>query len=425
MRAKVLLFLVIFTLCGITQAFAASNSVIVHFEQFGKADLLAKAVGGRVLAKLANKNVALLETPAVERLIAWGKAHGVRFLEPNLRVKLNSGPGGIIINAGGQLPRWYDAQPALARVGKQAAHLVTQGQAVVIADVNSAVDYGHPALAGSLTSGWDFILAQPYTATTAGLNQSSTGFLDQSSTGFLDGSIPTLDTTTGIFLTNAGATIVNPSSLIPQASHVAYSHGTLTAGVIRAVAPQSMIMPLRAFNDEGDTDLFTLASAIDYAVSHGAQVINLSFGLYSDSQIIRTSIQTAVAAGITVVASAGNHNVGIPQYPASYPGVISVGATDIADTKGTFSNFGAQVDVSAPGVNVVSAFPGGLFAVVSGTSFSAPIVAAEAALLRSLQPTDPTPMIKQNTVNVDVVNPGYQGLLGTGRVNLSQAVGGQ
>jgi subtilisin family serine protease len=303
---------------------------------------------------------------------------------------------------------------------------------VVVADINSAVDYGHPALAGSLTSGWDFVLSQPYNGTTGSLNQSSTGFLDQSSTGFLDqsstgfldGSIPWLDTLTSTYLVNAGTTIVSPSTLVPQAAGVAYSHGTLTAGVIRAVAPGSMVMPLRAFNDDGDTDVFTIVSAIDYAVSHGAQVINMSFGLYADSQTVRNSIQAAVAAGVTVVASAGNDNVGGAQFPAAYPGVVSVGATDIADTKGSFSNFGQHVDVSAPGVNVISAFPGGYFAVVSGTSFAAPVVAGEAALLRSLQGTDPTPAIKQNIVNIDNINPAYTGLLGTGRINVSQAVAG-
>jgi hypothetical protein len=163
--------------------------------------------------------------------MAWGRAHGVRFFEPNLKVKLNSGgPTGIIINAGSQLPHWYDAQPALRRLGTEPAQLVTQGQPVVVADINSAVDYGHPALAGSLTSGWDFILSQPYNGTTGSLN--------------LDGSIPWLDTTTSTYLVNAGTTIVSPSTLIPQAASVAYSHGTLTAGVIRAVAPGSMIMPL-------------------------------------------------------------------------------------------------------------------------------------------------------------------------------------
>ena len=82
------------------------------------------------------------------------------------------------------------------------------------------------------------------------------------------------------------------------------------------------------------------------------------------------------------------------------------------------------MDVSAPGVNVISSFPGGYYAVISGTSFSAPIVAGEAALLRAVQ-KDPLTGIPLNSVDINALNVNYAGSLGTGRINLSQAVGGQ
>ena len=81
------------------------------------------------------------------------------------------------------------------------------------------------------------------------------------------------------------------------------------------------------------------------------------------------------------------------------------------------------MDVSAPGVNVISSFPGGYYAVISGTSFAAPIVAGEAALLRAML-KDPLTAIPQNTVNIDALNLNYSGRLGTGRIDLSQAVSG-
>src|SRR5262245_38746225 len=117
------------------------------------------------------------------------------------------------------------------------------GRAVVIADINSKVDVAHPALIGHLTTGYDFVANKPTGPTT--LNQSSASFMDDN----------------------------NP----------AYSHGTLCAGVIGAVAPDSMIMPLRVFNDQGSADVFTIAKAIRYAVQQGAQIINMSYGTLNDS----------------------------------------------------------------------------------------------------------------------------------------------
>jgi len=137
---------------------------------------------------------------------------------------------------------------------------------------------------------------------------------------------------------------------------------------------------------------------------------------------LRNVISKAIDAGITVVASAGNDNTGIPQYPAAYDGVLAVAATNINDVKTTFSNYGSSVFVCAPGLNIVSTYPGGYYAVLSGTSFSAPMVAAEAALLRSLKTSDWKPSIARGVVKIDAVNPGYVGRLGYGRIDLLKAL---
>src|SRR5207249_9335265 len=134
-------------------------------------------------------------------------------------------------------------------------------------DINSRVDYGHPALLGRLTSGYDFVANTPSSTTT--LNQSSAGFLDdQSSAGFLDdqSSAGFLDQSTAGFLDSMGVSILNDQSSAGflDGSNPAYSHGTLCSGVIAAVAPDSMIMPLRAFDDNGTADTFTLAKAVRY-----------------------------------------------------------------------------------------------------------------------------------------------------------------
>jgi thermitase len=100
--------------------------------------------------------------------------------------------------------------------------------------------------------------------------------------------------------------------------------------------------------------------------------------------------------------------------------VIGVGATDLQDRKAWFSNYGLAVDVAAPGINIVSSYPGGYYAVLSGTSFAAPIVTAEAALLLSNGPTNTANAIYRGTVNIDSKNPLYR--MGFGRVDLFKAL---
>ena len=394
-----------------------------------RAKSVARDLGGKVLDVIPRRNLFLLDLPSVEALSARAAKLGIHFTEVNARIKLNSATGGLIINAGTKPRDWYEAQPAFWLVGLPSARHISSGSGIVVADINSLVDYSHPALAGGLTSGYDFVLGRAYDlpagtldqSDMSFLDQSSSSFLDQSDMSFLDGIFTAFDQPTNLFLNAAGVTTIAAPVLGTQASQTAYSHGTLTAGVIRAIAPQSLIMPLRAFDDAGNTDLFTIAKAIDFAIANGAQVINMSFGWLGDSPTVSASIDAAKAAGITMIASAGNGNTSSPQFPAAYSSVIAVAATNNYDVKGFFSNYGQQVDVSAPGVNIISSYPGGYYAVVSGTSFSAPIAAGEAALLRSMQ-LDPQTGIRQNTVNIDAYNAAYLGNLGTGRVNLFGAV---
>src|SRR5262249_18990651 len=159
------------------------------------------------------------------------------------------------------------------------------------------------------------------------LDQSSAGFLDQSSAGFLDQS-------SAGFLDNNGVKALSDLGIF--GTNPAYSHGTLCAGVIAAVAPDAMIMPLRAFDSNGNADTFTLAKAIRYAAQHGAQVLSMSFGTLKDVKVLKDAIQFAQNSNVILVASAGNNNTSAMQYPASYPGVMGSAATDIFDVKGSF-----------------------------------------------------------------------------------------
>ena len=182
-------------------------------------------------------------------------------------------------------------------------------------------------------------------------------------------------------------------------------------------------MPLRVFDDNGEADIFTITKAIRYAVKNRVNVLNMSFGISTNSRTVREAVAAAIEANIVVTGSAGNANTSTPQYPASYSSVISVAATDVNDKKGSFSNYGSSISVSAPGVNVISAYPGGYYAIVSGTSFAAPIVAGEAALVRSRQASGAADAIVRGVVNIDTQNPQYVGKLGNGRIDAVSGLG--
>jgi thermitase len=182
-----------------------------------------------------------------------------------------------------------------------------------------------------------------------------------------------------------------------------------------------MIMPLRIFDDSGNTDAFNIIQGIRYAVEHGADVINMSFGMTSESKAVKQAVKFAFDHGVTVVASAGNDNSSTPQYPAAFNNVMSVAATNLKDKKATFSNFGDSIFVDAPGVNIISAYPGGYYAIASGTSFSAPLVAGEAALIRSLRHADAKEAVATGTVNIESINPAYRHELGFGRIDMLKA----
>src|SRR4029077_15384588 len=217
--------------------------------------------------------------------------------------------------------------------------------------------------AGHLTSGYDFVAGSPGEPSL--LDQSDAGFQMQSDAGFLDQSdAGFLDQSDAGFLDQSDRTYLD--GLNP-----AYSHGSISAGIIAAIAPGSMIMPLRVFGDDGQSNLFSLAKAIRYAVVHGAQVINMNFGILKPSLAVNDAVNFALASNVLLVAPAGNDNTSQPQYPAAFAGVMTAAATNLSDAKISFSNYAIYVFVSAPGVDVISVFAVSYYAVASGTSLSA------------------------------------------------------
>jgi len=415
-------------LCAFTATAEAAVPVIIKVSPAANIQAITSLLGGTVLDSLPGANTYLLSLPSLPVLTFALQLLGVQWIEQNKLMTLPrfTAVGSLSVPSGTAW-NWYNYQPSMTLIQSNAAHSYATGRGVIVADINSQVDYGHPALVGHLTSGYDFV--GDTSSSAASLNQSSAGFLDdQSSAGFLDdqSSAGFLDDQSSAgFLDSLGIGFLNDQSSAGflDGSNPAYSHGTLCAGVIAAVAPDAMIMPLRAFDNNGTADTFTLAKAVRYAAQHGAQVLNMSFGTLTDVKVLREAVQFAQQSNVILVASAGNNGTSSPQYPASYSGVLGSAATDLLDVKAWFSNYGSNnVFIDAPGVNVISTYPGGQYSVVSGTSFSAPAVAATAALVRSIRTTGVSSAISGAAVNIDGRNPGYSHQLGYGRINVLGAV---
>lgn len=191
-----------------------------------------------------------------------------------------------------------------------------------------------------------------------------------------------------------------------------YGHGTHVAGIVAAthntsgvagVCPDCMILAGKVLNDSGVGSTSSVANGINWAVSNGAKVINMSLGARA-SRTLETAVNNAWNKGAVLVAAAGNGANQAKIYPGAYPNVIAVAATDNTDAKASFSTYGASwVDIAAPGANVYSTFPNHPFVlakqfgrsqgydIANGTSMSSPIVAGVAALVWSSHAEDATP----------------------------------
>ncbi len=305
-------------------------------------------------------------------------------------------------------PVWYgyvNQPPAqIVRVTDAQQGFRVSGSGIV-ADIDTGVDPNHPALAGVLLPGYDFtrnqpggseLLDWPYPSPPpcpncqpAVVNQSSAAILDQSSAAILDGT-----------------------------PYAAFGHGTMVVGVIHLVAPTAQIMPLKSFHADGAGYLSDILRAVYYAVQNHANIINMSFDFTSSSQEMATAMGYANQSNVICVASAGNDGQQKVVYPAGIANVMGVASTSDIDTRSTFSNYGSDVWVAAPGEAIVSTYPFGTYSANWGTSFSAPFVSGGAALVLNLSPSI-TPSGAANSIaHAKRITPD----LGNGRLDLYSAL---
>lgn len=213
-----------------------------------------------------------------------------------------------------------------------------------------------------------------------------------------------------------------------------HGHGTHVAGIaaaltnnitgIAGVSWQSYLLPVKVLNESGEGSSYEVAKGIYWAVDNGADVINMSLGDYNHSNILYDAVKYAYDRNVILVSATGNDNVEQPMYPSIYEEVLAVAAVDEARNRAFFSNYGAHVDVTAPGEHVPSSFPNNNYVVMSGTSMAAPHVAGLAALIRSLRPDLTNEQVYEIIIETsnDLGTTGHDPYYGHGEINIEKAL---
>jgi subtilisin family serine protease len=250
------------------------------------------------------------------------------------------------------------AQYAITALKLDEAHRLAQGQGVIIAVIDSGIDESHPEIAGAIADRFDAV----------------------------------------------GGTFTP------------HAHGTAMAGAIVAhrmlvgAAPQARILAIRAFDDVPGAGAqgtgFNILRGLDFATSHGAQIVNMSFAGPEDALLGR-ALEEARRRGVIEIAAAGNAGPASPPlYPAAEPGVLAVTALDIHNTPYSLANHGAYIALSAPGVDVIALAPGGMVSLTSGTSIATAEASGVAALLieraRKTGPDDMGRILRETAHRLDV-----------------------
>lgn len=206
-------------------------------------------------------------------------------------------------------------------------------------------------------------------------------------------------------------------------------HGTFVTGIIKLVAPASRMHAYRVLDTSGRGTGFAIAEAVLRAVDDGCRVINLSLGMVGVDDALDEALKYAKMNNVIVVASAGNDSTAentIFPFPASRSYCLAVAAVDTLDIKAIFSNYGLKVDYCAPGTWIYAPYLDSSYAWWDGTSFATPFVTALAALLISRDPTlnweQVDTLIAAGAVNIDSLNPGLEGLLGHGLIDMVAAL---
>lgn len=363
-------------------------------------------------------------------------------IEPNIarapmRVPNDPGLGQQwwVENTGQPIPGQLQGTPG-ADIRLPAAWDITTGSSgVVVAVVDTGVEWYHPDLAGNIWS-------NPSEIPGNGIDDDGNGFIDD---------IRGWDFGTATF--GPGGTGAFGGDNDPDDNSLGGGHGTAVAGTIGAIGNNAFgiagvnwdvsILPIKIANQQGALVGGAIIAAHQYLTDlklSGVNIVasNNSYGAFSPAffaefeefDFERQAIEDLIAAGVTFVAAAGNDSNDnddvFTAFPAAYdlPGIISVAATNNRDELASFSNFGATtVDVAAPGEAILTTTTGGAFTYIDGTSFASPIVAGIVALMKSVRPDLTPEQVAEALIASSDPIPALQGrVVANGRVNAARAL---
>lgn len=361
--------------------------------------------------------VTLSKDADVQALVEELKnAPEIEAVEPNYIYQITTVPNDNYVSSRGSWGQYYEDLWGLYKISALSGWDIETGSGqVVVAVVDTGVDITHPDIVNNL---W------------VNKNEIAGNHIDDDSDGYVDD----ID----------GWNFVKCSGEIKDG----HGHGTHVAGIVAAagnnglgisgVSWHSKIMPLKALNDDGYGVTGDLAKAIRYATDQGARVINMSWGGRSTSQLITEALDYAYSKGVVLVVAAGNSSSDANDFfPANYEKAITVAATGPEDRKAGFSNYGSAVDVSAPGVDILSLRAAGTdmykdnqhivdsyYYRASGTSMATPYVSGLAAVILSRHPEfsndDVAIAITSSADDLGVT--GKDTAFGYGRINVYKAL---
>lgn len=388
---RVLLVILFICVAGVPVLSAAPESVpgqlLVKYQAGASAAVRAAAareIGIVVLKDFPRFDLQLVQLPAGmtlnEGIAAFSNTPGVQFAEPNYLYRVNAIPNDPMFSS-----LW-----GLERIeAKEAWNLTVGSKEVVVAVIDSGVDYTHPDLRANM---W------------INTGEIPDNDEDDDNNGYVD----------DIYGINA----INDSG-DPMDDG---GHGTHVSGTVGAVGNNGegvtgvnwnvKIMALKFLDEEGVGDTADAIQCFDYILQMktrgvNIRVVNNSWGSWGSSMALQTAIEACGSANILNVCAAGNDGVDndnspIASYPASFdtPSILSVAASDWDDNPAWFTNWGATtVDIAAPGTSILSTYPGGQYLFLSGTSMACPHVAGAAALIVAFDPTLTALEIKAQIMN--------------------------
>ncbi len=296
----------------------------------------------------------------------------------------------------------------------------TQGtDSVLIGVIDTGIDYLHPDLKNKI---WQNPGESGNGKETNGIDDDNNGFIDDyQGWDFTDRVGFPFDSSGGDYLGW-------DNDPIDEQGHGTYISGIAAAQTnnltgVAGAAPNIKLVNLRAFDPGGYGEEDDVAAAIIYAVQMGVKVLNMSFGDYSFSYVLRDVVRYASSKNMVLVGSSGNGNSSNPHYPSGYSEVICVGNSTQDDFRAGNSNYGSTLDLMAPGTQIITTARDNKYSSVSGTSAATPHVAAAAALILSLGnfTNEEVKQILKSTSD-DIDEPGWDIYTGAGRLNMFRAV---